>query len=422
MAHSDSNTGVVPESLEVTTSANQLSRIRPIINVGDNQTIITTEIPAPAWQHKFLIGRKRKNIKNLTKDLNTDVQFLREDQKIIVRGPRSHVERLKKSLECIMKSCGYYEDVEVDGKFHSRIVGRQGANLRRIKLETGTMFTFPFFHAHEGQLKPNQIRIIGTPNGVAVAKQMILERVTQIKTKMSEHYGFTPSAAEKCIDVDVEKHNICLKVLAPTWLHSIIKRRYWKKAKDLKIEFSFAHSENFFRITGPPQEALPFRDTLQTVTEKLKVTLIFKDITVDEIYHPRVIGKGGANVSRIRNATSATIVFPWSKDDIARELDPDIIRIVGRPNQVAAAEKMIMDVVAPMEAKDTILVPIDWHLHIPLIEKRIEFTLLRLGVKVFFPAFGERKSEVRIRGRPRRRLRQCAAYLEQMASDIMAKD
>ena len=41
-------------------------------------------------------------------------------------------------------------------------------------------------HAHQGELTPDVIRIVGNPNRVAAAKKMILERLVKIGAKRSE--------------------------------------------------------------------------------------------------------------------------------------------------------------------------------------------------------------------------------------------
>ena len=62
-----------------------------------------------------------------------------------------------------------FEDVEVDPKWHRHIIGKAGANITRIKNETGTSINIP-----SDTEKSNIIHIEGSPDGVAAAKEEIL--------------------------------------------------------------------------------------------------------------------------------------------------------------------------------------------------------------------------------------------------------
>ena len=63
-----------------------------------------------------------------------------------------------------------YADIEVDPKWHRHIIGKAGSNIGRIKTDTGTSINIP-----SDTTKSAIIRIEGSPEGVAAAKEEILE-------------------------------------------------------------------------------------------------------------------------------------------------------------------------------------------------------------------------------------------------------
>lgn len=68
----------------------------------------------------------------------------------------------------------------------------------------------------------------------------------------------------------------------------------------------------------------------------------FADCTVDQKWHRHIIGKAGANISRIKNETGTSINIPSDTDN------SDVIRIEGSPEGVAAAKAEILQMAGKM--------------------------------------------------------------------------
>lgn len=68
-----------------------------------------------------------------------------------------------------------YAEFDVPQKWHRHIIGKSGANVTRIKNETGTAINFP-----SDDVKSNTIRIEGSPSGVAAAKSEIMQMVAKM--------------------------------------------------------------------------------------------------------------------------------------------------------------------------------------------------------------------------------------------------
>ena len=63
---------------------------------------------------------------------------------------------------------------------------------------------------------------------------------------------------------------------------------------------------------------------------------------VDQKYHRHIIGKGGANVTRIKEETKVSIKIPSDKEA------SNVIRIEGNPEGVAIAKKELLEMVHKM--------------------------------------------------------------------------
>ena len=68
-----------------------------------------------------------------------------------------------------------FADIQVDQKWHRHIIGKNGSNISKIKNETGTSINIPLDNK-----KSNIIHIEGSPQGVAAAKEEILEMAAKM--------------------------------------------------------------------------------------------------------------------------------------------------------------------------------------------------------------------------------------------------
>ncbi len=62
--------------------------------------MVSEEVIAPSWLHRFIIGRKGENIKNITRDLpHVTVTFPKDGDVITIEGPPDEVKHVKQSFE-----------------------------------------------------------------------------------------------------------------------------------------------------------------------------------------------------------------------------------------------------------------------------------------------------------------------------------
>ena len=95
-------------------------------------SVIIEEVEAPAWLHRFVIGKGGANVRKITAETpKVHIEFTESVDKIKVEGPPEEVRTAKKQLEEITKDLMAkmaFAEIEVDQKYHRHIIGRAGAN------------------------------------------------------------------------------------------------------------------------------------------------------------------------------------------------------------------------------------------------------------------------------------------------------
>ena len=94
-------------------------------------SVLSTTVNAPAWLHKYVIGRKGANIKKITQDLSKGVHVEFTDNKIKIEGPREEVEKAQAELDKVvqeLQSTHTFEELNVDPKYYKHIIGKGGTN------------------------------------------------------------------------------------------------------------------------------------------------------------------------------------------------------------------------------------------------------------------------------------------------------
>jgi transcription antitermination factor NusA-like protein len=89
---------------------------------------------APAWLHRFIIGKKGANIRKITEDHpKVHIEFTEGQDKISLEGAPEEVQAAIADLKAViddLKARMDYAEIEVDQKFHKHIIGKGGVNSK----------------------------------------------------------------------------------------------------------------------------------------------------------------------------------------------------------------------------------------------------------------------------------------------------
>lgn len=342
-------------------------------------SVVSAEVDAPRWLHRFIIGRKGQNIRKITQDLpKVHVEFSDEKDSVSLEGPPQEVEKAQESLETFireLKASMDYAEISVDHKYHPHIIGKNGANVNRIKTETGTSILIPSNNEHS-----NILRIEGSPKGVALAKEEILQMVKKLEN-------------EKTKDVIIEQRFHRTIIGAKGEKIREIRDKY----PEVQISFPDAGKKSDVVNLRGPREGV---DSVYTFLKKLNAELIAANFRVEvpifKQFHKNVIGRGGTTIKKIREETDTKIELP------SEGSDSDVIVITGHKAQVEAARDRITAIQNELANVTQVDVNIPHKHHNALIgaKGRLIRSIMDEcgGVSIKFPPEGTNSDKVLIRG------------------------
>jgi len=126
--------------------------------------------------HPKIIGRRGANIMKMRQDYDVNIQLPKqgdEEQDVItITGYESKAEEAKAAILAIVDEFEsmIHEHVEIDHRIHSYIIGRRGAEIRKIQQKFNVDLRLP----KEGDTNPDLITISGDEEGVADCKDHLL--------------------------------------------------------------------------------------------------------------------------------------------------------------------------------------------------------------------------------------------------------
>lgn len=302
-------------------------------------SVVQQDVEAPTWLHKFIIGRKGANIRQITQDLpKVHVEFTDKQGGIKLEGPPEEVEIAAEKLENMiseMKSKLCFDEISVDPKFYKHIIGKNGSNINRIRNDTGVLINIS---EADGS---NLIRLEGSPEGVRQAKQELEELVTKMEN-------------EKERDIHIDQR-----------FHRTIIGTKGDKIKEIRdrfnqVQISFpdpGEQSDLVKIRGPKDDVDGCHQYLKKMVRDLAESNHQVKVSIFRQFHKFIIGKAGANINKIREETGTRIDLP------SEGQNSDEITITGRKENCEKAQERIQkiqDELASIVEVD-IIIPAKFH-------------------------------------------------------------
>nr|XP_053638185.1 vigilin-like [Cherax quadricarinatus] len=141
--------------------------------------VVKAYVEAPTWSHKFVIGCKGVNIRQITQDHpKVHVEFQGQQGSIKLEGPPEEVVAAIEKLEFMIaelqrKLC--FDQITVNPMLCKHIIGRNGSNISRIRNDTGVSFNITEV-GHR-----SLIHFEGSPDGVSRARKDLEELVAKFE-------------------------------------------------------------------------------------------------------------------------------------------------------------------------------------------------------------------------------------------------
>nr|XP_054769281.1 vigilin-like [Lytechinus pictus] len=430
--------------------------------------------------------------------LKVHVEFQEGRDVIVIEGPPEEVEKARSALEEISRDLQNrlsFVDINIDPKFHKHIIGKAGANITRIKRDTGVSIRIP-----SDEEKSSNIRIEGSPEGIQQAKKELLEIAQRLENEKSRdiliehrfHRTIIGTKGEYIKDIRDKFKQVQITFPDPGKQSDVVTLRGPKQEVDLchrflkeltkeLVENNFQVSLPIFKkfhknvigkggstintaniteaevriptkhhqsmigskgrliraimeecggahihfpkegsgsdrvtIRGPKEEVDKAKKQLMDLTNEREQASFTADVHAKPEYHRFLIGRGGANIRKVREETGARVVFPNNNDD-----DQTLVQIIGTKEAVEEAKKRLASLIKDLDNITEAEIDVDTKYHRHFVARRGQ--VLREigdeygGVTVSFPRNGSSSTKVTIKG-----ARDCVAGAKKRILEIVS--
>eukprot|EP00043_Microstomoeca_roanoka_P000947 m.30138 g.30138 ORF g.30138 m.30138 type:complete len:1204 (-) comp10580_c0_seq1:246-3857(-) len=401
----------------------------------------------PQSQHRFLIGVKGANLREITEKTGVIVEVPtpdKNDDTIILRGDRSKlVQALTLAYEFANKVV--VKKMTVPHWLHKHVIGKGGENLRKLREER------PKVHI-QCPKEGDEIEIEGPPEDVDVVRDSLRELADQLQRTLTfaeihvepKYHPYiigqngstikdiraksgatidippgesnsnvvrvegTAEAVAKAVSIVNEmaaklRNQKTDKIVVPNALHSQIIGAGGEGLKKLlqgydSVVLNFPDrgvESDEILIRGDKKEVDTVVAAIKERVTDIEASNYTDTVHVFRKFHPDVIGKSGETINRIRNDTKTRINVP------AADEENDYITIVGYKENVEKAKKAILDIQQKVGKIVTQDIEVDpkYHPTIRGSQNRILQSLeSELSVEITVPMAKDKSSVVKVRG------------------------
>ncbi|XP_066146000.1 vigilin [Euwallacea fornicatus] len=351
--------------------------------------------------YRSIIGSKGESIKEIRNKFN-QVQIVfpgpgERNDIVKVRGPKEDVDKCVRFLEKEVKElneASHQIQVPIFKQFHKFIIGKAGANIRKIREETNTKIDLPAECD-----KSNCITITGKRENVEEAREKIQNIQDDLANIISEE-----------ITIDPKFYNSLIGAKGKL-IHSIME-----DCGGVVIKFPSTDSKSDkVTIRGPKEDVDRAKQQLLDLANERQLASYTAEVRAKAQHHKFLIGKNGANIKKIRDSTGARIIFPSNIDD-----DREIITILGKKDAVEDAKKQLEAMIKDIDniVEDELRVEPRHHKH--FVARRGE-VLYRIsedcgGVMISFPRSGVDSDRVVLKGS-----KECIEAAKQKINEIIGE-
>lgn len=338
-------------------------------------SVRSSDVDCPAWIHKYIIGRKGAIIKEITQNLpKVHVEFNDKEDKIKIEGPPEEVETAQEQIEVMVKDLVNrmtFVEVHVDPKLFKHIIGKSGANINKLKEEFKVVINID---------ESGLVRIEGN-KGDVVSTQTELD---QIIFKLEN---------EKEKDVIIEQRHY--RNIIGTKGESIKEIR--DKFNQVQIYFPGPGDRNdIVKVRGPKEDVDKCARHLEKLVRELNESSYQIEVPIYKQFHKFIIGKGGANIRKIREETNTKIDLPAEGDK------NDVITITGKKENVEDAREKIRKIQDELEniVTEEITIPPKFYNSLIGAKGKLIHSIMEDcgGVAIKFPSADSKSDKVTIRG------------------------
>lgn len=350
--------------------------------------------------HRSIIGPRGEKIREFKErygQVNIAIPSPSENTDIIkIRGPKEDVDKCHKDLLKLVKELqenSFVIDVPIFKQFHKYIIGKSGANIKKIRDETQTKIDLPA----EGDTNNEVIVITGKKENVLEARDRIQSIQNELANIITEE-----------ISIPQKYHNSLIG--GGGKLISAIMEECGGVA--IKIPSTDSKSDKII-IRGPGEDVLKAKEQLLELASEAQLASFTAEVRAKQQHHKFLIGKNGASIRKIREATGARIIFPNNNDE-----DKEVITIIGKEDSVKQAKEQLETIIADIDKVTDGEISVDPKYHKHFLTKRGEI-LQKItdecgGVLISIPPMETNSDRVTLKG-----AKECIEAAKKRIQDIV---
>merc|ERR1719392_524996 len=283
-------------------------------------TLFNVSVSCPTWLHKYIIGKKGTGIQKISQDLQKVHIVFNDDDTIKVDGPPDEVEKAKTELESqagVLIKTMAFADVKVDAKYHKHIIGKGGSTINKIKSETDVTINIP-----DTDSGVTIIRIEGNKAGVEKAKKELYDMVEKMENEK-----------EKDLIIENRFHR---QLIGPKG-ESIEKIR--KEFSNVQISFpDLGVKSDIVKLRGPKKDVDECTKYFNKIVKEMQERSFQVKVPIFKQFHKFIIGKGGANIRRIRDETETDMITITGKKPNVNKAVSEIQKIQNEMANITSQE------------------------------------------------------------------------------------
>ncbi|XP_018054644.1 PREDICTED: vigilin [Atta colombica] len=353
--------GEKSDVITITGKKENVEKAKEMIQKIQNElaNIVTEEITIPPKFYNSLIGTGGKLIHSIMEDCGgVTIKFPTAESrsdKVCIRGPKDDVEKAKAQLLELSNEkqlSSFSAEVRAKVQHHKFLIGKNGANIKKIRESTGARIMFP---TEEDQDK-EVITIMGKKEAVEKAKADLEATIKEIDNIIEGEIRIDP------------KHHRHFVARRGGVLHRIAD-----ECGGVQISFPRAGVDSDrVSLKGSHECIEAAKQRMREIVQELE-SMVTVECVIPQRHHRTVMGAKGRKVQNITSEYDVQIKFPDrdiydeqkaeqvnGENGEGVETIPacDIIRITGQPENVAAAKQALLDLVPITIQVD---VPFDFH-------------------------------------------------------------
>ncbi|KRZ09939.1 Vigilin, partial [Trichinella zimbabwensis] len=336
--------------------------------------------------HRMMIGVKGEHVRDLRQRFpNVVVNFPDQGRKsdvVSLRGPKNEVDACYGVLQQMYRELlesKHQVRVPIFKDFLKHIIGKGGANIKKLMEETGTKIEIP---SDENSNESNVILITGKKSDTAKAEKMLQKMQSELANIVTVELNIP------------RKLHSSLIGSGGRLIHSI-----GEECGGVQIKFPAenAHSD-MVTVRGPKDGVDKAKKVLLDLVKDREASSFTAEVKTRPELFGFLIGSGGSRIKKMRESfPSVRILFPRPCDD-----DKETIHLIGKKNDVLNAKKQLDDWISELNRSVEIAVNIDpkWHSHFLSRSRSVLRDIQEQfgGIFISFPKLASGNGRVTLKG------------------------